>query len=44
LHRNFPLKHIIEGKLEGRIELRGNEEEHVSRYCITGRKLEDTGT
>jgi hypothetical protein len=28
-------KHVIEGKTEGRIEVRGNEEDDVSRYRMT---------
>jgi hypothetical protein len=34
---------VIEGKLEGRIEMTGNEEEDVSSYWMTLRKREDTG-
>jgi hypothetical protein len=37
LRRNFPLKHVIEGKVEGMIE-------DVSRYWMTLRKREATGS
>jgi len=40
LRRNCLLKHIIEGKIEGRIE---DEEEDVSNYWMILRKREDTG-
>jgi hypothetical protein len=30
LRRNFLLKHVIEGKIEGRIEMTEDEEEDVS--------------
>jgi hypothetical protein len=43
LRRNCLLKHVIEGKLEGRIEMREDEEEDVSSYWMTLRKREDTG-
>jgi hypothetical protein len=43
LRRNCLLKHAIEGKLEGRIEMVGDEEEGVSSYWMTLRKREDTG-
>jgi hypothetical protein len=43
LHKNFLLKHVIEGKIEGRIELTGDEQEDVSSYWMTLRKREDTG-
>jgi hypothetical protein len=43
LRRNCLLKHVIEGKLEGRIEMTGDEGEDVSSYWMTLRKREDTG-
>jgi hypothetical protein len=33
---------VIEGKLERRIEMTGDEEEDVSSYLMTLRKREDT--
>ena len=38
---NCLLKHVIEGKTEERIEVRGNEEDNVSRYKMTLRKKRD---
>jgi len=38
LPRNCLLKHIIEGQIEERKEVTGNEEEDVSSYCMTSRK------
>jgi hypothetical protein len=35
LRKNFLLKHVIEGKLEGRIEKMGRQEESVSSYWMT---------
>ena len=35
---NCLLKHVIEGETEGRMEVRGNEEDDVSRYRMTLRK------
>jgi len=32
LRRNCPLKHVIEGKIEGRMEMMEDEEEDVSNY------------
>jgi hypothetical protein len=43
LHRNCPLKHVIEGNIEGRIEVTEDEGEDVSSYWMTLRKREDTG-
>jgi hypothetical protein len=43
LHRNCLLKHIIEGKIEGRIEVMEDQEEGVRSYWMTLRKREDTG-
>jgi hypothetical protein len=43
LRRNCLLKHVIEGKLEGRTEMTGSEEEDVSGYCMSLKKREDTG-
>jgi hypothetical protein len=42
LRRNCLLKHVIEGKLEGRIEMMEDEEEGVHSYWMTLRKREDT--
>jgi hypothetical protein len=44
LRRNCLLKHVIEEKLEGRMEMTGRREEDVSSYWMTLRKSEDTGT
>jgi len=41
--RNCLLKLVIEGKIEGRIEVKGNEEEDVSSYLMNLGKNEDTG-
>jgi hypothetical protein len=38
LRRNCLLKHVIEGKMEGGIEVMGNEEEDVSSYWMSLRK------
>jgi hypothetical protein len=43
LRRNCLLKHVIEGKLEGRIQMTEDEEEGVSGYWMTLTKREDTG-
>ena len=43
LHRNCLRKHVIEGKIEERIQVTGKEEEDVSSYCINARTREDTG-
>jgi hypothetical protein len=43
LPRNCPLKHVIEGKLKGRIEMTEDEGEDVSSYWMTLRKREYTG-
>jgi hypothetical protein len=43
LRRNCLLKHVIEGKLEVRIEMMEDEEEDVSSYWMALRKREDTG-
>jgi hypothetical protein len=37
------LKHVIEGKIDGRIEVTGDEEEDVSSYWMILSKREDTG-
>jgi hypothetical protein len=34
---------VIEGKLEGRVEMTEEEEEGISSYWMTLRKREDTG-
>jgi len=43
LHRNFLLKHIIEGNIEGRIDETGRRKEDVSSYWMTSRKAKYTG-
>jgi hypothetical protein len=43
LHRNYLLKHITEGKIEGRLEEMEDKEEGARSYWITLRKREDTG-
>jgi hypothetical protein len=43
LCRNFFLKCVIERKIEGRIEVREDEEEDVSTYWMILRKRGDTG-
>jgi hypothetical protein len=40
LRRNCLLKHVIEGKLEGRIEMTGRRGEDVSSYWMNLRKRE----
>jgi hypothetical protein len=42
LRRNCLIKHIIEGKIEGRIQVTEDDEEDVSSYWITVRKRDDT--
>jgi hypothetical protein len=34
MHGNFCLKHVIEGKLIGRMEVTGDEEAEVNGYCM----------
>jgi hypothetical protein len=43
LRRNYLLKHVTEGKIEGRIEERVREEEGVSRYFMILRKQVGAG-
>jgi hypothetical protein len=43
MRRNCPLKQVIEGKIEERYELMGDEEEDVSGYWMTFRKREVIG-
>jgi hypothetical protein len=43
LRRNCLLKHVIEGKREGRIEVTGSRGEDVSSCWMTLRKREDAG-
>jgi hypothetical protein len=43
LSRNCFLKRIIEGKIEGRIEVREDEEEDVCSYWMVLRKRRRTG-
>jgi hypothetical protein len=43
LHKNCLLEHVIEGKLEGRIEMTGRWGRSVSSYWMALRKREDTG-
>ena len=38
LRRNCHIKYVIEGKVEGRIEVTKDEEEEASRYWIILRK------
>ena len=42
LHRNCLLKHVIEGKIEGRIGVTEDDEEDVSSYWKALRKREGT--
>jgi len=42
LRWNCLVKHVIAGKIEGRIEVTGNGEEDVRSYRMTLRKKEDT--
>jgi hypothetical protein len=44
LHRNCLLKHVIYGKMEGRIQVTGRGGEDVNNYWMTLRKREDTGS
>jgi hypothetical protein len=43
LHWNCLLKHVTEGKIDGRIQVMGKEEDDIRSYWITLRKLEFTG-
>jgi hypothetical protein len=43
LRGNCLLKHFIEGKGGGMIEVRGNEEDYVNRYRMTLRKKRGDG-
>jgi hypothetical protein len=43
LRGNCLLKHVIEGKLEGRIEVTGGRGRILSSYWMTLRKIEVTG-
>jgi len=43
LRKNCLLKHVIEGKIEGRMEMVEDEEENVSNYEMTLRKRVDAG-
>jgi len=38
LHRNCLLKHVIEGKVEGRIEVTGRRGRRLSSCCVTLKK------
>jgi hypothetical protein len=40
LRRNCLLKHVIEGKIEGRIEVTGRRGSSLSSYCMTLKKGE----
>ena len=42
LRRNCLVKHVIEGKTEGRIEVMGRRGRRRRRYCMALRKKEDT--
>ena len=35
MRRNCLLRHVVEGKIEGRIEVTGRDEEDVSSYRMT---------
>jgi hypothetical protein len=39
---DYLLKHIIEGKIQGMMQVTGDEEKDVSTYWTTLRKIEDT--
>jgi len=43
LHRNCPLKHVIEGKMEGKYKGREDEEEDIPRYWMALKNRENTG-
>jgi len=43
LHRNYPLKNVIDGKMEGKYKGREDEEEDVPRYWMALKNREDTG-
>jgi hypothetical protein len=43
LRRVFVLKHVIDGKLERRIEITGRRGRKLSTYCMTITKREDIG-
>ena len=43
LRRNCLLKHVIEGSIEGRMEVMGRRGRNVSSYWMTLRKREGTG-
>jgi len=43
LHRNCLLKSVVEGKIEGRIEMTGRAGKDVSNHWTTLRKSEDSG-
>jgi hypothetical protein len=44
LRRNSILRHVIEGDVEGRIEMMEDEEEEVRSYWMVFRKRKNTGT
>jgi hypothetical protein len=43
LHNNCILKHVIEGKIEGRINMTGRQGRRRKQLLSTLRKREDTG-
>jgi len=43
LRRNFLIKHIIDGNIEGRIAVKGRRKEEVGSYWMFLRKGKDTG-
>ena len=43
LRRNWHLKHIIENKIEGAMDVTGRNEENVNSYWVTLRKRENSG-
>jgi hypothetical protein len=44
LRRNSLLRNVIEGKIEGGIEVTGRRERRLSSYCMTLGKQEITGS
>jgi len=43
VRRNHFIRHVIEGKVHGRIEVTGRRGRRRERYRITLRKTQDTG-
>jgi len=44
MRRNCLLKHVIQGKVEGRIKMTRKKEEDISSYWMTLRKIERGST